>query len=263
MCLNGWGGKLHEELLPYVEAEAPEILCLQEVVHSPESEKDWLTYRDGDHILPQRANFFRDVSKALPNHLAVFCPAAQGVLWDENRSIASQWGLATLVHLSLPIIGQVQGFVHRDYSPVGYGDHPRSRSAHGVRVYDYEADRTVSVTHMHGLRDLNGKMDTPERADQARRLLDMSRQLSRPDDVVVICGDFNVEPDSETLAILTDAGLTELVTGRRFKTTRTSHYKKPGKFADYMLVNRKEAVKDFDVIHRPEVSDHCPLVLNL
>ena len=105
MCLNGWGGKLHEELLPYLQSAAPEILCLQEVVHSPASDKDWLTYRDGDHILPQRANLFRDVSRALPDHAAIFSPAAQGVLWDEDQSIPSQWGLATFVHKSAPIIG--------------------------------------------------------------------------------------------------------------------------------------------------------------
>ena len=263
MCLNGWGGKLHEELLPYVGTTAPHILCLQEVIHSPGSEKDWLTYRDGDHSLPQRANFFRDVSEALPDHVAFFCPAAQGVLWDGDRSVPSQWGLATFVHRSLPIIGQAQGFVHKDYSPVGYGEHPRSRSAHGLRVYDYDANRSVSVTHMHGLRDLNGKMDTQERANQARRLLELSRQVSEPDDVVVVCGDFNVEPDSETLAVLADGGLIELVTGRGFDSTRTSHYKKAGRFADYMLVNREAAVRDFDVISDPEVSDHCPLVLVL
>ncbi|MFN3225176.1 MAG: endonuclease/exonuclease/phosphatase family protein [Hyphomicrobiales bacterium] len=263
MCLNGWGGKLHNDLLPYVETSAPDILCLQEVVHSPETEKDWLTYRDGDHVLPQRANFFREVSKVLPNHVAIFCPAAQGVLWDADQSIPSQWGLATFVHQSLPIIGQAQGFVHKDYSPVGYGDHPRSRSAHGVRVYDYAADRSVSVTHMHGLRDLNGKMDTPERAVQAQRLLDLSRQVSEPADIVVVCGEFNVEPDSETLKTLEDAGLTELVTSRGFESTRNSHYKKPNRFADYMLINRIEVVRGFDVIHDPEVSDHCPLVLEL
>jgi endonuclease/exonuclease/phosphatase family metal-dependent hydrolase len=262
-CLNCWGGKLHEELLTYIKTNAPDILCLQEVIHSPESEKEWLTYRDGDHILPQRANLFRDVSKALPDHVAVFCPAAQGVLWDDDRSIPSQWGLATFVHRSFPIIGQVQGFVHKEYSPAGYGDHPRSRNAHGVRVYDYIANRAVSVTHMHGLRDLNGKMDTPERADQARKLLGLSHQVSQPEDVVIICGDFNVEPDSETLESLTDAGLTDLVTGRGFESTRNSHYKKSGRFADYMLINREEAVRDFDVIHDPEVSDHCPLVLRL
>ncbi|WP_299727116.1 endonuclease/exonuclease/phosphatase family protein [uncultured Tateyamaria sp.] len=263
MCLNGWGGKLHQHLLPYLSNAAPDILCLQEVIHSPASEKDWLTYRDGDHVLAQRANLFRDVSHALPDHQAVFCPAAQGVLWDGDQSIPSQWGLATFVHRALPIIGQVQGFVHKDYSPVGYGDHPRSRSAHGVRVYDYAADRSVSVTHVHGLRDLDGKMDTPERADQAQRLLELSRQVSAPGDLSVICGDFNVEPASETLAILADAGFTELVTGRGFDSTRNAQYKKPGKFADYMLIDSEAAVRGFDVIHDPEVSDHCPLVLEL
>ncbi len=263
MCLNGWGGKLHEELLPYVATAAPDILCLQEVVHSPETDKDWLTYRDGDHMLLQRANFFHDVCRALPEHVAVFCPAAQGVLWDEERSIPSQWGLATFVHRSLPIIGQIQGFVHKAFSPVGYGDHPRSRSAHGVRVFDYRANRPLTVTHMHGLRDIKGKMDTPERAAQAQKLLDLSHQVSEPDDLTVICGDFNVEPDSQTLSVLSEAGMSELVTGRGFNGTRNSQYKKPGRHADYMLINREDAVKDFDVIHNPEVSDHCPLILEL
>ncbi len=263
MCLNGWGGKLHEDLLRYLQTAGPDILCLQEVVHSPASEKEWLTYRDGDHVLQQRANFFRDVSGALPDHTAIFCPAAQGVLWDENLSVPSQWGLATFVRKSVPIIGQVQGFVHKAYSPVGYGSHPRSRSAHGIRVYDDKTRRSISVTHMHGLRDLNGKIDTPERAAQAKRLLEMSRQVSEPEDIMVVCGDFNVEPDSETLRILADSGLFELVTGRGFTSTRSSHYKKPGQFADYMLINNADAVKGFDVVYDPEVSDHCPLVLRL
>lgn len=263
MCLNGWGGKLHEDLLPYIQTAAPEILCLQEVVHTPASGKEWLTYRDGDHILPQRANFFQDVSRALPDHVAIFCPSAQGVLWDEDRSIPSQWGLATFVHQSVPIIGQVQGFVHKTFSAVGYGDHPRSRSAHGVRVYDYVSNRSISVTHMHGLRDLNGKMDTPERAEQAQRLIGLSQQVSEPEDAVVICGDFNVEPESETLRALTDAGLSELVTGHGFASTRNSQYTKPGRFADYMLINDVDSVQKFEVVYDPEVSDHCPLVLTI
>jgi len=263
MCLNGWGGKLHEILASYVSSERPDILCLQEVVHSPETEQDWLSYRDGDHVLPQRANFFRDVSLALPEHVAFFCPAAQGVLWDGDVSIPSQWGLATFVHKSLPVVAQAQGFVHKCFSPHGYGDHPRSRTAHAVRVYDYLRDRPVSVAHMHGLRDLRGKMDTPERADQARRLLDLSNRASESGDLRVICGDFNVEPDSETLAILKESGFIELVTTFGFEGTRSSHYKKPGRFADYMLVNGVEDVASFTVIYEPEVSDHCPLILDL
>lgn len=44
-------------------------------------------------------------------------------------------------------------------------------------------------------------------------------------------------------------------------STRTSHYAKPGRFADYMLVNARVAVRSFSVVTYPEVSDHCPLVL--
>ena len=80
MCLNGWGGTLYDRLQSYLREASPDVLCLQEVVHTPAAPKDWLTYRDGDHILPQRANFFRDICEALPEHAAVFCPAAQGVL---------------------------------------------------------------------------------------------------------------------------------------------------------------------------------------
>lgn len=263
MCLNGWGGTLHEMLVPYLAAARPDVLCLQEVVHSPATERDWLTYRDGDRVLPQRANFFRDVSLALPEHAASFCPAAQGVLWDGDVAIPSQWGLATFVHASLPVIAQAQGFVHKAFSPHGYGDHPRSRSAHAVRLYDDRRDRPVGIAHMHGLRDLRGKMDTPERADQARRLLDLSNRVAEAGDLRVICGDCNVEPDSETLAILGAAGFTELVTTFGFEGTRSSHYGKPGRFADHLLVSRVEDVAGFAVVSAPEVSDHCPLVLEL
>ena len=72
--------------------------------------------------------------------------------------------LATFVRKSFPIIAQTQGFVHKSYSPYGYGEHPRSRSAHAVKVFDYEKNSPIVVAHMHGLRDLDGKMDTPEKS---------------------------------------------------------------------------------------------------
>ncbi|NJO75917.1 MAG: endonuclease/exonuclease/phosphatase family protein [Leptolyngbyaceae cyanobacterium RM1_406_9] len=263
VCLNGWGGKLQEHLIPYIHDTSPDILCLQEVVHTPTSHKDWLTYRDGDHILPQRANFFRDVSEALPDHVAVFCPAAQGILWDEEQQIPSQWGLATFTRKNIPIIGQVQGFVHKSFATNGYGEHPRSRSAHAIRVFDFEKDSPISIVHMHGLRDLNGKMDTPERVAQAHRLSALAQAITEKNDPLVVCGDFNVEPDSETFDVLKKLDLTDLVTSRGFTDTRTSHYKKPGRFADYMLVNTFVEVVSFQVVEQPEVSDHRPLVLEI
>ena len=261
LCLNGWGGKLHHELAAYVRSVSPDILCLQEVVHTPASDKDWLDYRDGDHILPQRANFLRDMADALPGHTAIFCPAAQGVLWDGDEFVASQWGLATFVRAGFPVIGQMQAFVHKGFSPDGYGDHPRSRNAHAIRVYDYDRKGPVSIIHTHGLRDLNGKMDTPERLAQAGRIADLVGAIAEPGDRIVLCGDFNVEPDSATFEILGRLGLKDLVTGGGHRGTRTSLYTKPDRFADYMLVNDAVEVRRFEVVTTPEVSDHCPLLL--
>ena len=65
------------------------------------------------------------------------------------------------------------------------------------------------------------------------------------------------------LPILCDAGFTDLVTTSGFTRIRTALYEKPAKFADYMLIDRPEAVRRFDVVATPVVSDHCPLVLHL
>lgn len=263
MCLNGWGGTLHEEAQAYLAREAPDVLCLQEVVHTPSTSREWLEYRDGDHVLPQRANFFRDVSAALPKHVATFCPAAQGVLWDGEEAVPSQWGLATFVHRRFPIIAQAQGFVHKGFSPDGYGEHPRSRPAHVVRLHDFERGWPITIAHMHGLRDLNGKIDTPERLYQAHRFVALIEAVAEEGDRLVVCGDFNVEPGSRTFEVLAEMGLTDLVVGRGFSGTRTSHYKKPGRYADYMLVNGAVEVCAFAVVEQPEISDHRPLLIEV
>ena len=263
MSLNGWGGRLGEALIAYVTATDPDVLCLQEVVHTPSSQKDWLSYRDGGSELPQRANFFAEVSKSLPNHRAVFCPAAQGDLWDGSQRIASQWGLATFIRDTMPIITQHQGFVHGTFSAAGYGDHPRSRTAHAVRVFDFDQQVPVVIAHMHGLRDLAGKHDTPERLLQARKLVDLVQVVAEPGDPIIVCGDFNVLPDSETFKVLGTLGLTDLVQNTGSDGTRTSHYAKPGRFADYMLVSSAVGVSSFDIVRNPEISDHCPLVLKI
>ena len=263
MSLNAWGGKLQDRLLPFIEEACPDVLCLQEVVHTPLADKGWLTYRDQGIELAQRARFFDEVSRALPDHVAVFCPAAQGDLWDGDTRYDSQWGLATFVRRSLPIVAQKQGFVHGAFSPYGYGDHPRSRSAHAVRVFDYEKGFPVTIAQLHGLRDLAGKRDTPARLEQARRLAALVQSVAEPGDRIVVCGDFNVLPESRTFQVMAEIGLTDLVTGRGFRSTRTSHYKKPETFADYMFVNSALADAPFEVLETPEVSDHRPLRLRI
>ncbi|MGI3169553.1 endonuclease/exonuclease/phosphatase family protein [Pseudooceanicola sp. C21-150M6] len=261
VSLNAWGGRLYEDMLAWLREVQPDVLCLQEVIHVEGSPSDWLKYRDDGADLLQRANLLNEVAQALPGHQVIFCPAARGDLWHGDRAVSSLWGLATYVRRDLTVVGQAQGFVHGNFSPDGFGPHPRSRTAHAVRFHDPE-EGMFTVAHMHGLRDPMGKMDTPARAEQARKLLSMVQGVTHAGDKVVVCGDFNVAPRATTFRLLAPVAPYELVTTRGFEGTRTSHYTKDEKFADYMLVNGPLRDAAFDVVRDPEISDHCPLMLN-
>lgn len=263
ISLNAWGGKIYQPLIEYLATAHADVLCLQEITRSSGVTADWLEYRDGSHILPQRPNLFDDLKAVLPEHDGFFAPSTRGELFDGDRAVTSEFGLATFIHRSLAITGQAADFVHGSFSPDGYGAHPRARNAHVFRLFDYATSRTVTIAQLHGLRDMAGKGDTPERIAQAEALVALIGRIHRQGDPLVVCGDFNVLPESSTFEILGRLGLTDLVTSRGFEGTRTSLYPKEAKFADYMLVSADVEVTRFEVVRTPEVSDHCALMLDI
>ena len=88
----------------------------------------------------------------------------------------------------------------------------------------------------------------------------LADSVRQRDDLTVVCGDFNLLPDSATFALLPDVGLVDLVGAI---DTRTSRYTKPIRHANYLLVSDVDAVQQFDAPTAPEVSDHCPLILDV
>lgn len=261
LSLNVWGGMLHAPLLDYLTAADSDVYCLQEVPRAVSARSDWLTYRDGAVELQQRANLYREIAEVLPGHDGFFAPTARGELMDGDRPCHQEFGLTTFVRQDIAIIGQALDFVHGTFSPHGFGAHPRARNAHVLRLYDYKADRALTVAQFHGLRELDGKDDTPTRANQAEALASLIGRVHQDGEGLVLCGDFNMLPDSATFKTLGRLGLTDLVTTRGFTDTRTSLYTKPGRYADYMLVNDAVGVETFNVVETPEVSDHRALIL--
>ena len=263
LSLNVWGGMLHAPLIDYLRAVDADVYCLQEVPRAIAARSAWLTYRDGAVELQQRADLYRDIATALPGHDGFFAPAMRGELADGDRPCWQEFGLATFIRQDIAVIGQALDFVHGAFSPHGFGPHPRPSNAHAFRLYDYAADRALTVAQLHGLRTVDGKGDTPERAAQAEALVALIARLHRQDEGLVLCGDFNVLPESKTFKTLARFGLTDLVITRGFTDTRTSLYTKPGRYADYMLVNATVRVADFTVVEAPEVSDHRALLLSV
>jgi hypothetical protein len=46
LSLNAWGGRLSKRLIPFLTEVDADILCLQEVTHTPASETEWFVCRD-------------------------------------------------------------------------------------------------------------------------------------------------------------------------------------------------------------------------
>lgn len=261
VSVNAWGGTLFDELIAWLPGSDAHLVCIQEVTRTP-GLTGWTRFEDGERRLPQRANLFDDLRSALPRHQATFLASDRGPVHDGTGVRHRQdFGLATLVAEQLPVLGTDSAFVHGqfvDHAEWAVTDRPRVALA--VHTIDPVANRSVWVVQVHGLRDPAGKGDTPARRAQAERLAQLVLRVRGPRDLVVVCGDLNLLPDSETFDILAEVGLTDLVGAA---DTRTSHYPKPVRHANYLLVSDIAAVERFEIMIAPEVSDHRAMILEI
>lgn len=252
---------MHEMLVPWLQGLDADVICLQEVTRTPHV-SGWATFADGERTLPQRLNLLDDVSSSLLGYQPHFVANDAGPVTDGDGTERQQdFGIATWVKADFPVVSIESRAVHSqfvDYTAWSVDDRPRS--ALTVAVHDRQGQRVVSVIQLHGLRDPAGKHDTPARLDQAKRLIEIVERAQSSSDVTILCGDLNLLPDSETFTLLGGQGMVDLVGSA---DTRASSYTKPVRSASYLLVSSTEAVRSFDIVATPEVSDHRALLLEI
>jgi endonuclease/exonuclease/phosphatase family metal-dependent hydrolase len=264
VSLNAWGGRCWPALDRWLAVERPDIVCLQEVTRAPLRAPPWLRHVDPHRELDQRSDLFGDVCKTLPAHQPWFAASARGPLTDSNgRDWQSEHGIACWVAPHLAVTERIQGFVHGRFRRDGWGEDPVPRAMQAMRVEHPETGATLIVGHLQGLRDPAGKHDTPARARQAVRTRALMEGLRGQGEAMVLGGDLNVLPGSETFAILGEAGLSDLVVAQGIADTGTTLCQKPERHADSMFVNEAVTVLGFDVPAEPLLSDHRPLILDV
>lgn len=122
-----------------------------------------------------------------------------------------------------------------------------------------DTEKRVIVTNVHGLWERTGKGDSELKLEQSRRIVKALNYLKqRFSAELVVMGDFNLSPDSESIAIIEQFGLRNLIKKFNITSTRSSIYTKQNRFADYVFVSSGVHVNDFRVL-TDEVSDHLPL----
>jgi len=134
-------------------------------------------------------------------------------------------------------------------------------------------EKKIWLGSVHGKALPGNKLDTPIRLKQSEKIISFFADKSGPK---IIGGDFNLMPDTESIAMFEKAGYRNLIKEYKIKSTR-NHFsweqaerqsKEEGikffgrqYFADYVFVSPGIKVKSFGVPNI-EVSDHLPQILD-
>ncbi len=238
ISLNTWGGQVPEIIDFFNKYQDVDIFLLQEVF-------DKGTEKTVFHE-KEKIELFREICEILPNHQGYFAP-----------SVFLEWGLAIFIKKSIPVLGSGDCFVylHRD-SLRDQESKTVGRNLQFIKIN--HQGKNLNIINFHGLHNGEGKLDSPERIEQSKRIIDSIKGL---DGGVILAGDFNLLPDTNSLIMIEkELDLKNLIKDYQIKSTRTSYYEKPEKFADYVLCSPGIIVKNFLALPE-EVSDHKALLL--
>ena len=249
ISLNTWGGRAgKEKLLSFFKtyANTTDIFCLQEIWSAPYEHLEG-RLAGGVPLINEKIMGYalRDISTILPNHQAFFHP-----------HVGDNYGLLMFVRKEYRVSNEGDIFVYKEkgfISGEDVGNHARNIQYVTIET----ATGPTTVINFHGLWNGKGKTDTEDRIRQSKNILEFTKKLNGD---YILCGDFNLLPDTESIKLFEEDGLRNLIKEYKISSTRTSFYTKPEKHADYIFVTKGIQIKEFKVLP-DEVSDHAPLLI--
>lgn len=248
ISLNSWCGRALHPLMQFFKtrAESTDIFCLQEVLHAAPGVME--ERHPDEYVCGQ---LFEKIVKALRDFSGVYAVFED----DPNRM-----SLATFTKHGVPVKSIEDFVIYKPINPLERGSEIISARKLQHMIVELNG-RDIMIVNYHGLWVNGPKTDTPERIEQSRSIKKFMDDFNGPK---ILCGDFNLLPDTESMNILED-GMINLVKEFEIQSTRTPlyrHYANPNEpnFADYILVSPDVNIKEFEVLS-DLASDHAPLYL--
>lgn len=248
ISLNTWSGRGGNEVILnfFKKNKEVDIFCLQEVWEGGEDYAP--IWASGIDAIDTR--LVTNIKNILTEHDCYFRPHYMD--W---------YGLAIYVKKNLKIQEEGDIFVFKEREDAFKDDEGGTAINHArnLQYLTLETPKGLrTIANFHGLWNGKSKEDTEERFTQADNISRFLKDLKSPH---VLCGDFNLLPESKTFKQLEDLGMKNLIKEFGITSTRSSHYKKPVRFADYTLVSEGIKVNKFKVLP-DEVSDHLAMYLD-
>lgn len=232
--LNIWGGRLGGQILDLLNAESADIVCLQEVVDAKGDGAMSITLSEIAEKTGYKYVFMSPVfSYKLMNKTAHF-----------GNAILSKH----------PISSQETIFTNLEHrTDFDFDEHDYNiRNLQHV-VIDADGQK-LNVLNHHGHHIHEHKMGDEDTLRQTRQISEYIGSLEGP---VVLTGDFNLAPDSESLEVLNKQLHNQSII-HKLETTRTDLTRKK-EVCDYIFTNDGVNVSKFYVAEKV-ASDHQALV---
>ena len=250
ISLNTFGGTYFNPLMEFAgeHAETTDVFCFQEMF----STCSRITESNG-----ARVNLYQELSSKLGFHSGRFAPSQDGYDFEGEIDFGLSYGLAQFVKNNMRLGGGEEFIIGTRNSRTGDSStNPRNLQ---YVILGFNGG-VYGVVHFHGLWNGQGKDDSDLRLLQSVRVRDAIAELPGQK---ILCGDFNLNPETESLRIL-EEGMVNLIKKYGIIDTRGKLYTKQGRYANYMLVSPEleKRIKKFEV-PPVEVSDHLPLILEL
>ena len=240
---NIWnGGKLISNLIAFLQKEKPDVLAMQEV------------YNGHDPTMERRFRSIEVLQEATGLRHFAFAPAFS----EDLASFSVQNGNAVLSRF--PVMKHEHWFYDRPYDP-HFTEGPGSNLKTPYNLQHVVLDlpgRNLHVYNTHGIWGNHGR-DTERRLQMAQFILEKMSGIAP----AALCGDFNVDEGTQTIANLS-AALVNVFAPDRRKSSFNLDHKAPGTGYGTAVVDFVFTTPDVTTLtHRqPEddVTDHRPLV---
>ena len=235
--LNTWSCKLPTEITKLFQNEKPDIACLQEIV----------TAVDGGKIIDTIDTILNDYpfeytfNTPLVEFNFMHRQATRGNMIASNLTIFNNNELWT------------HGSFFKNFDYINSGGYNVARNIAHAEISTPEGN--VHVLTLHGYHIKEHKNGDEQTMHACRELVAYASALHGP---VIITGDFNLSPESESLKLVNKA-FRNLSIENELSTTR-NHLTSKKEVCDYIFVNDKIRVENF-FMSDAVASDHNALVL--
>ncbi len=236
--LNIWQGKLGAQIIDFLKNEKPDFVCMQEV--------NDLNGRSGYKLFAT----LEEIRKDSGFREGFMSPAYS------SRYMEREMRYGNAILSSLPFKSKKTVFTRGEYSR-HYDIEDRDGNDRNLQIVTVEVGgRTLNILNHHGYWIYGTKAGNDETLRQMKIIAAEIRKLKGP---VIMCGDFNLAPDSESLGIINQE-LTNLSVKHGLKHTYTWLSPLRDTVCDYIFVNELIKVRSFNMSEEL-VSDHKALIM--